>query len=75
MACLYADAKLTPGQVWRQESLIGSLFEGYVTVQDGEIHPHIRGSAFVNSEATLVLDDRDPFQWGIRSDGAGTAKA
>jgi 4-hydroxyproline epimerase len=66
MACLYADGKLQEGQVWRQESLIGSIFEGRVTVRDGIVYPQIRGSAFVNAEATLLLDDRDPFQWGIR---------
>ena len=32
LACLYADGKLQPGQVWRQESIIGSVFEGSVVV-------------------------------------------
>ena len=31
----------------------------------GVIQPTIAGSAFVNAEATLLLDDRDPFCWGI----------
>jgi 4-hydroxyproline epimerase len=75
MACLYADGKLKPEQVWRQESLIGSLFEGFITVRDGVVYPHVKGSAFVNSEATLVLDDRDPFQWGIRLDGMRSVAA
>jgi 4-hydroxyproline epimerase len=75
MACLYADGKLAPGEIWRQESLIGSLFEGFVSVRDGVIYPHIKGSAFVNSEANLVFDERDPFRWGIRPDGVGTATA
>ena len=30
LACLYADGKLKPGQVWRQESIVGSIFEGTV---------------------------------------------
>ncbi len=66
LACLYADKKLLEGQIWRQESLIGSMFEGYVTVQDGVVRPHIKGSAFVNAEAYLLFDERDPFQWGVR---------
>ncbi len=66
LACLYASGQLREGQIWRQESLIGSVFEGSITVRDGILYPHITGSAFVNSEAWLVLDDRDPFQWGIR---------
>jgi len=66
MACLYADGKLREGQVWRQESIVGSIFEGSVSVVDGQIHPSIKGSAFVNAEATLILDERDPFCWGMR---------
>ncbi len=67
LACLYASGKLREGQVWRQESLIGSIFEGSISVRNGVVYPHIKGSAFVNSEATLILDERDPFQWGIRN--------
>ncbi len=69
LACLYADGKLREGEVWRQESLIGSTFDGWVTVRGGEIHPHIRGSAYVCAEADLILDERDPFCWGIGSGG------
>src|SRR4029079_14205731 len=67
LACLYADGKLRAGQMWKQESIVGSVFEGSVTVRDGQILPSIQGSAFVNAEADLVLDDRDPFCMGIRS--------
>ena len=66
LACLHAAGKLREGQIWRQESLIGSVFEGSITVHNGVIHPHIRGSAFVTAEAHLILDEQDPFQWGIR---------
>jgi len=67
LACLYADGKLEEGQVWKQESIVGSVFEGSVTVRDGKIYPTIRGSAFVNAEAELVLDPRDPFCLGIQA--------
>lgn len=67
LACLYADGKLAEGQKWRQESIIGSVFEGAVTVRDGKIYPSIRGSAFVNAEAELILDPHDPFCMGIRA--------
>jgi 4-hydroxyproline epimerase len=66
MACLYADGKLKPGQVWRQESIVGSVFEGSIQVRGSQVIPQIKGSAFVNGESTLVLDERDPFCWGIR---------
>jgi len=67
LACLYAEGKLKPGQVWRQESIVGSIFEGTVSVVDGRLYPEITGSAYVNAEADLILDDRDPFCHGIRT--------
>jgi 4-hydroxyproline epimerase len=67
LACLYADGKLREGQVWKQESIVGSIFEGSISVRDGQIYPSIKGSAFVNAESDLVLDARDPFCMGIRS--------
>jgi 4-hydroxyproline epimerase len=66
LACLYADGKLRPGQTWRQESIVGSIFEGTVSLVEGELYPEITGSAFVNSDAELILDERDPFCYGIR---------
>jgi 4-hydroxyproline epimerase len=67
LACLYADGKLREGEIWRQESIVGSIFEGSVSVRDGKIFPSIKGSAFVNAEAELVLNPRDPFCMGIRA--------
>ena len=67
LACLYADGRLREGQVWKQESIVGSVFEGWVTVRDGKVYPSIKGSAFVNAEAELVLDPQDPFCMGIRA--------
>jgi len=67
LACLVADNKLVEGQVWRQESIVGSIFEGSVRVSNSTIHPSIKGSAFITAEVDLILDDRDPFCMGIRS--------
>jgi 4-hydroxyproline epimerase len=67
LACLFADGKIREGQIWRQESIVGSVFEGSVTIREGMVYPSIKGSAFVNSEAELVLDPEDPFCMGIRS--------
>lgn len=69
LACLAADGKLQPGEVWRQASVIGSQFEGsYQWQAEGEpqIIPTIRGRAHISAEATLLLEDDDPFAWGIR---------
>ena len=67
LACLYADGKLAPGDVYRQASVVGSVFEGSVEVVNGDIIPSITGTAYVNGEATLILNDDDPFCLGIGS--------
>jgi 4-hydroxyproline epimerase len=67
LACLYADGKIREGQTWKQESIVGSVFEGSVKVREGKVYPSIKGSAFVNTEAELVFDPRDPLCMGIRA--------
>ena len=67
LACLYADSKIREGQTWKQESVTGSVFEGTIVVRDGKVYPSIKGSAFVNAEAELLLDPRDPLCMGIRA--------
>jgi 4-hydroxyproline epimerase len=66
MACLYADGKLQPGQVWRQEGILGTVFEGSISVAGDVLTPTIKGSAWITAESTLLFDNRDPFQLGIR---------
>jgi 4-hydroxyproline epimerase len=69
LACLAADGKLAEGETWIQESILGSKFTGkfrWLNRERGEIVPIITGSAHVNSEATLLLDEADPFCCGIR---------
>lgn len=67
LACLAADGKLAEGQTWVQESIIGSLFTGRFRREGDQIIPTITGTAFVNAETLLLLDDADPFCWGIGS--------
>jgi 4-hydroxyproline epimerase len=67
VACLAADGTLSPGQVWRQESIVGSLFEATVEMSGDQLIPVITGSAYVHAEATLLFHPDDPFQSGIRS--------
>jgi 4-hydroxyproline epimerase len=71
MACLYADGKLTPGETWRQEGILGTVFEGSVMAEGNAVIPtvvipRIKGSAYITAESTLLFDDRDPFREGIR---------
>ncbi|MGC1618924.1 MAG: proline racemase family protein [Candidatus Acidiferrum sp.] len=65
LACLYADGKLKPGGIWRQESVVGSVFEGQVRVDNGHVIPIIKGSAYITSEADFIFDPADPLRYGI----------
>lgn len=65
LACLHADGKLAAGAVWRQESIIGSVFEGSYQLRDDTLIPTIRGRAYVNAEAVLILNPDDPYRDGI----------
>jgi 4-hydroxyproline epimerase len=67
LACLAADGKLGSGQVWRQEGILGTVFEGSAQVEGERVLPTVTGSAYVCAEATLLLDPEDPFEMGIRS--------
>ncbi|HBL27628.1 MAG TPA: hydroxyproline-2-epimerase [Acidobacteria bacterium] len=70
LACLAAAGQLAPGATWVQESILGSRFEAtYEPAPEGGIHPVITGRAWLTAEATLLLDESDPFGWGIP--GAG----
>ena len=66
LACLAADGKLQPGQVWRQASIIGSQFEASYAMEGDQLIPTLRGRAFMSAEATLLIESNDPFGWGIQ---------
>jgi 4-hydroxyproline epimerase len=66
LACLYADGKLRPGEVWVQESIIGSRFRAsFEPGPTGGVLPSITGRAFICAESKLVQDTLDPFRYGI----------
>jgi 4-hydroxyproline epimerase len=67
MACLYDDGKLPPGDLWKQEGILGTVFQGSVREgQDGEVNASIRGRAWVTGESKLLFADDDPFAVGIK---------
>jgi 4-hydroxyproline epimerase len=69
LACLAADGKLAPGETWVQEGIIGTRFIGSYQWDDeaaGRVIPTITGTAFITAESRLLLDDRDPYCWGMR---------
>jgi len=65
MAALAARGDLRPGERWRQESLTGSLFEGWLDEREGTLVPRVRGRAFVTGRTTLFFDPHDPFREGF----------
>jgi 4-hydroxyproline epimerase len=65
LACLVADGRLREGDVWRQEGILGSVFEGRVQVLGDKIIPTVSGRAYITGTATLLIDPHDPFAWGI----------
>ncbi len=67
LACLYAAGKLKPGEEWRQEGIVGSVFRGTVALDGDDVVPHVRGSAFITAESRLLFHSEDPFRDGIRS--------
>jgi 4-hydroxyproline epimerase len=66
MACLYADGKLAPGDIWIQEGILGTSFEGRIIgTPNGHIRPEITGRAWVTAESRLLFQNTDPFVGGI----------
>lgn len=66
LACLAADGKLKPGEIWVQESIIGSSFKAsFQPGTNGGIMPSIHGAAYITGEAILHRDADDPFKYGI----------
>lgn len=67
LACLAAAGKLAPGEPWRQQGILGTIFEGsYRRGGDGEVIPSITGDAWVTAEGRLLFNPGDPFRSGIR---------
>jgi 4-hydroxyproline epimerase len=68
IACLAHRNQLQPGEVWRQESVLGSVFEAsYRRLDDFQILPTIQGQAFITAEAKLLIDENDRLAWGVES--------
>ncbi len=65
LACLAADDKLAPGETWVQASITGSQFEGRYEWDGERVRPYITGRAYMTADSTLLIDEQDPFAWGI----------
>lgn len=65
MAVLHARGRLETGREWRQESVTGGRFIGWLEVEHGTLIPFIRGRAFITAESTLLFDPCDPLRAGF----------
>jgi 4-hydroxyproline epimerase len=66
LACLHADGRLRRGEVWVQESIIGSRFRAsFEPGPTGGVLPRISGRAFICAESRLIEDPADPFRHGF----------
>jgi len=65
MAVLHARGALAPGRVWRQQSVTGGRFDGWIDADGDGVIPHIRGRAWITGEAVLRFDVTDPFRAGL----------
>ncbi|QJI36750.1 4-hydroxyproline epimerase [Pseudomonas sp. ADAK13] len=65
LACLAADGKLAAGEPWVQASITGSQFEGSYEWEGDRVRPSITGRAYMTADSTLLIDEQDPFAWGI----------
>ena len=65
MAALHGKGHLALGQRWRQESIVGSLFTGWLEAAGDRLIPHIQGAAYITGRNTLLFDPQDPFRHGL----------
>jgi len=76
LACLAADGKLRPSELWRQEGILGTVFEGSYRFEEGaeeRVIPSVTGSAWITAESRLLLGEDDPFRMGINAEGTRAA--
>jgi 4-hydroxyproline epimerase len=65
MAVRHARGQLAIGARWRQESITGTVFTGWLAQRGDDIVPFIQGHAWITGETVLRFAADDPFRWGI----------
>jgi len=65
VGCLHEDGLLAEGKLWRQESILGGLYEATIRRSGGLLVPSVRGHAWITAESTLCFATDDPYRTGI----------
>lgn len=65
VACLHEDGRLATGRIWRQESVLGGVYEASVRCAGDMLVPSVRGRAWISAVGELCFDPDDPYRRGI----------
>ena len=65
MGCLLDDGVIEAGQMWRQESVLGGVYEASIRRAGDRLVPTVRGRAWLSSEALLHVAADDPYRTGL----------
>ena len=66
VACLHEDGLLPEGTLWRQESVLGGVYEASVRREGGALVPTVRGKAWITAESDLHFAPSDPYRTGVQ---------
>jgi len=68
LACLHAEGRLAPGEVWKQAGILDTIFEGSIEPSsESGVIPIVTGTAHITAEADLLIHPNEPFAFGIPS--------
>ena len=65
VGCLLDDGMLAEGRTWRQESVLGGVYEARIRREQGVAVPTVRGRAWLTAETTLHFAADDPYRIGL----------
>ena len=65
VGCLFEDGMLEEGRTWRQESVLGGVYEASVRREGSMLIPTVRGRAWIAAETTLYFAADDPYRTGL----------
>ena len=65
VGCLFEDGVIEDGQVWRQESVLGGVYDASIRREGEKLIPTVRGHAWLTGDTTLHFAADDPYRTGL----------
>ena len=62
---LHEYVLLAAGETWRQESVLGGVYEASVRRAEGVLVPTVKGRAWITAESELRFEPDDPYRTGL----------